>query len=150
MSKRSSASKLAEPLDDLVFFVDRSLGRQHVVNALRGAGATVHTHDEHFAQDTTDTSWLETAGEKNWIVLTKDKRIQHRQLERMALAAAGVRAFVITAAGLKGTEIASLLAGHLKRIANIAHSEPAPFIARVGRSQVWVRYKRRSLLSRAR
>lgn len=41
--------KLREPF---TYFVDRSLGRGLVVEALRAAKLEVHAHDDHFAQDT--------------------------------------------------------------------------------------------------
>ena len=37
--------------EEPVFFIDRSLGRRHVAQALRAAGAVVEIHDDHFPQD---------------------------------------------------------------------------------------------------
>jgi hypothetical protein len=45
--------KLREPY---AYFVDRSLGRNVVVEALRAAGETAHAHDDHFDKNTPDAS----------------------------------------------------------------------------------------------
>ncbi|WP_437796354.1 hypothetical protein [Sorangium sp. So ce693] len=59
--------KLREPF---TYFVDRSLGRGLVVEALRAAKLA---HDDHFAQNTPDAEWLVEIGRRGWVVLTKDK-----------------------------------------------------------------------------
>ena len=47
-------------------FIDRSLGRHIVPDALRAAGATVHTmadvYGERFGQGLSDEEWLRDAG----------------------------------------------------------------------------------------
>jgi len=57
-------------------FLDRSLGRRQVAEALRNAGARIEIHDDHFGPETTDEDWLREAGRRGWIVLTKDARIR--------------------------------------------------------------------------
>ena len=47
------------------FFIDRSLARRDVAEALRDAGWVVRTHIEVFGgrdQETTDVEWLELSG----------------------------------------------------------------------------------------
>ena len=65
-------------------------------NGTGAYGATVERLTDHFSKGTPDEKWLAEAGRKRWIVLTRDKRIRYRQLERLALQKAGVRAFVFT------------------------------------------------------
>jgi hypothetical protein len=77
------------------FFIDRSLGSNIVRTALDVAGANVVVHDEYFAPDEEDVVWLAEAGRRSWAVLTKDRRIRKRVLERRALKAAGVHAFFL-------------------------------------------------------
>ena len=60
-------------IDLPVFFLDRSLGKHIIAEALRQAGQDVRIHDDHFRQDTTDEEWLRQVGGQGWIVLTKDK-----------------------------------------------------------------------------
>ncbi len=115
----------------LEFFIDRSLGRHLVPNALRAAGATVHTmadvYGERIGQGLADEEWLRDAGDRGWVVLMKDARVRRRPAELEALAAHGVRAFCLTNANLRGTEQAERLVGNLSRIARIA-ATPGPFI----------------------
>ena len=85
--------------EQLVFFVDRSLGRKIIPGALRQAGEEVRVHDDYFQQDAKDEVWLADVGKRGWIVLTKDKNIRYRPVELQALLLAKVRAFVLTARG---------------------------------------------------
>ena len=79
-----------------VFFVDRSLGKHDVPNALRAAGARVGVHDDHFPQDAPDEVWLPAVGRNGWAVLTSDDRIRYRQAEKSAATTAGVALFIFT------------------------------------------------------
>lgn len=76
-----------------------------VVDALRATGATVERLTDRFAKGTEDLVWLKWAGANRRVVLTRDKRIRYRRLERLALQAARVRAFVFTGGnvGMKDT-----------------------------------------------
>lgn len=117
-----------------IFFVDRSLGRKIIPEALRNANESVKTHDELFPQNTPDAVWLEEAGRQNWIVLTKDTRIRYHANETSALLRSGVRAFVLTARGdLTGPEMAGIFVNALPAIKKVASENSAPFIARVHR-----------------
>jgi hypothetical protein len=117
-------------------FVDRSLGRRSVVEALRKAGASCEAHDDHFAQDTADEDWLLEVGRRGWIVLTKDQRIRRRPHELQALRVAKVRAFVLTSQHLRGDEMAAIFVKHLSRIERLALKEKPPFIAQVTQGKV--------------
>src|SRR5215831_7707454 len=98
--KPSAASWLSKPHSPPTFFLDRSLGRLKIATALRQAGARVEVHDDLFDQGAVDEVWLQAAGEKSWVVLTKDKNIRYHAREKATLLAYGVRAFVLTAKGL--------------------------------------------------
>jgi len=54
--------------EELVFFVDRSLGGKLVVEAMRNVGAEVIAHDDAFDQNATDVEWLAEAGRRGWVV----------------------------------------------------------------------------------
>src|SRR5688572_3484619 len=59
LKKRSAASSSRrKPPEPLVFFIDRSLGRKKVPEALRAAGVEIRVHDELFPQGTLDVDWL--------------------------------------------------------------------------------------------
>jgi len=122
------------PVSDLVFFIDRSLGRKQVAQALREAGATVEVHDDHFPQATPDVDWLAEVGRRGWVVLSKDERIRRNRIERTALEAARVRAFFLTQQDITGQEMAELFSNALPGMTRRAVSEPAPFIFTISRS----------------
>jgi predicted nuclease of predicted toxin-antitoxin system len=86
-------SRRPEPL---VLFLDESLDSDSIAQALSDAGAKVERLTNHLPRGTTDEEWLALAGRNGWVVLTRDKRIRYRRLERLALEAAKVRAFVFT------------------------------------------------------
>jgi uncharacterized protein with PIN domain len=68
-----------------IFFIDRCLGKK-LADSLRNVGATVEIHDDHFSKISKDEDWLRIVGERNWVVLTKDKKIASRPLELLAVA----------------------------------------------------------------
>ena len=71
------------------FFIDRSLGCHIVPDALRAAGATVHTmadiYGERMGQGLSDEEWLRDAGRQGWVVLMKDAKVRHRPAQRLAI-----------------------------------------------------------------
>lgn len=96
------------------FFVDRSLGKHVVPDALRAAGARVEVHDDYFAQDALDEVWLPAVGQKGWAVLTSDDRIRYRQAERSAAMAARVALFIFTGKRMRAAAIADALVRALR------------------------------------
>lgn len=108
------------PQPEPEFFIDRSLGRHVVADALRAAGLTVHTlasvYGEQPGQHVPDEDWLHLAGSRGWLVLMKDDSIRRRPRELAALREARVRAFCVTNASLTGDEYAALLIRHRHRI----------------------------------
>ena len=42
-----------------------------VAEALRAAGEQVEVHDDHFARDASDETWLGEVGAEGWVVLTR-------------------------------------------------------------------------------
>jgi len=113
------------------FFIDRSLGRHLVPNALRQAGATVHSmadvYGERIGQGLQDEEWLRDAGTRGWVVLMKDARIRRRPAELEVLIAHQVRAFCLTNANLRGADQAQRLVENLNRILRVAQT-PGPYI----------------------
>ena len=71
------------------FFVDRSLGRKAVPDALRADGWDLVTLAEYYGtptdQEVADTVWIEEAAKQGWPILMKDKRIRHRQGRRILI-----------------------------------------------------------------
>jgi len=115
-------------------FLDRNLGNKIIADALRRAGADVRIHDDHFSPNARDEEWLSRGGRRQWVVLTKDTRIRYREIERGALMNAGVRAFVLTAKNLQGSEMANIFVMALPAIQRFATRHAPPFIATITRS----------------
>jgi hypothetical protein len=134
LKRPSAASSGSKPPETFVFFIDRSLGRKIVAQALREAGETVEIHDDHFPPDAKDEVWLLEVGKRDWIVLTKDDRIRYRVTERTALASAKVRAFVLTSTQLLGTEMATAFVKALPRVKQFIANHRPPFIGRISRT----------------
>lgn len=120
-----------EPPQPPEFFIDRSLGRKHLAEALRDLGLTVHTmasvYGEKRAQELDDEEWLADAGRRDWVVLMKDDRIRTRPAERDALMAAGVRAFCLTNAQLRAADQTARFVTNINRIIQRAR-KPGPYI----------------------
>jgi hypothetical protein len=105
-----------------------------VPEALRRAGETVQVHDDHFAPDAKDADWLSVVGTRGWVVLTKDERIRYRMIEQQAMMRASVAAFILTAGGVTGAEMANIFISALPKIRRFVRKYPRPFIASVTRS----------------
>lgn len=124
----------------IVFFVDRSLGKTHVVNALREIGLAVERHDDHFDRAETDEVWLQAVAAKEWVVLTADKRIAYRRLEKMAIEQSGAKVFVLVSGNLSGVEMAAIFVKAVGAMKSFVLKTPAPFMAKVykdGRVKPW-------------
>jgi len=125
---------LTSPPERLVFFVDRSLGRKVIPDALRAAGEEVRAHDDLFPQDARDEVWLAEVGRHGWVVLTKDKHIRYREVEIRALLTAKVACFILTARGdLSGVEVGRVFVKALPAMRRLCRATVPPFIARVSR-----------------
>jgi predicted nuclease of predicted toxin-antitoxin system len=98
------------------------------------ADLIVEIRDNHFARDEEDRVWLRTAGERGWVVLTKDQKMRYRPLEIKALRDSKARVFVLTAGNLRGVEIGTVFLAALPRISKVLQSRPGPFVARVSKS----------------
>jgi hypothetical protein len=81
------------------FFLDRSLGRKAVPEALRADGWDVITLAEHYGtpadEQVADVAWIEEAAQRGWPILMKDKRIRYRPAEIAAVTEHRARCFVI-------------------------------------------------------
>ncbi len=135
-SRKQSAANFQTPPKPTVFFLDRSLGKLTITDALRKANVKVEIHDDHFKLDEKDIEWLKFVGEKGWFVITKDDRIRYRPLERMALINSGVGAFIVTCKGLNGQQIADLIIPKLSSMYKLIERSTRPFIAKITRDGV--------------
>lgn len=125
------------------FLIDRSLGRYLIPLAITNLGYTVHTlasiYGERESQSVPDHIWLEEAGNRGLIVLTKDVAIRRNRLEIEAVGRFGVKLFVITTAKLTGEQQRDRIVANIHRIVQ-ASRKPGPYIYGVyakGLRQLW-------------
>ena len=128
-----------------IFFIDRCLGKK-LADSLRNEGATVEIHDDHFKQDIEDKDWLRIVGERNWVVLTKDKKIASRTLELEAVAEGNVRLFAFVDGDVSGVVVAQAFVNALENMRGFMRGNPAPFIAKVHQSGMLKSCKKRKEL----
>jgi hypothetical protein len=84
-----------------------------------------------------DTAWLPVIGQAGLVVLTRDKRIRSRPLERQALLGHNVRACFLTSGGsLTLFEQLRLWLRYWDDIETLAADQPAPWLASVNRAGV--------------
>ncbi len=81
-----------------------------------------------------DVEWLTLAGSEGWVVLTRDKNIRLREIERNALVAAGVAAFVFTGGNVSGVEMTEAIVSALPRMEKHLAAHQPPFICRIATS----------------
>ena len=101
---------------------------------MRKSGTTVEIHDDHFPQDAKDEDWLPGVGKRGWIVLTKDSRIAKRTSERLAVANANIRMFVLASQSLPGRDMIEVFLKAFMKMQAFARENPSPFIAKVYKS----------------
>lgn len=112
-------------------FLDRSLGRRQVPDALRAAGLRLRTLAEVYGipadEHVSDVEWLSRAGDEQWTVLMKDDRIRYRHVEREALLRHRVKAFCLSGGNLRAAVMAERFLAVMPDIAE-ACRQPGPFV----------------------
>lgn len=121
------------------FFVDRSLGRHLLPDALRKAGFVAHTlasvYGEARAQTIQDEDWLRDAGERGLVVLTKDGAIRRRPAELAVVKRHAVRMFCLPAGQLPGPEQTARFISNAHRMVQRSR-KPGPWVCGVYEGQV--------------
>jgi len=133
-SRKQSAANSKRLLEEIVFYLDRNLGKHIIADILRYSGVEVEIHDDHLPINAPDEHWIELVGQRNWIAITKDKNIRYRTAEIEAIKKYNARVIVIRAKNATGSEIAELILKSMKRIIRFAKKTKPPFIASIDRS----------------
>ncbi len=113
------------------FFLNRSLGRLLVANALRSSGLIVRTmwdvYGPNAEQTVQDADWLAEGSGNGWVLLTKDQRIRYVEVERRAIADNNGRVFRASRGHRASGQLIACFVNNLDLI--LAHSEePGPYI----------------------
>ena len=109
------------------------MGAYEIPAILSSAGFHVEKFIDHFPKSTPDMEWLQEVGRRGWIVLSKDKMIRKRKLEREALRNAKVGAFILTSGSMTAKETAEAFINAHKGMLRFLEANPRPFIATVSR-----------------
>lgn len=84
-------------------------------------------------QNAKDVEWLAEAGQRGWIVLTKDAAIRRNPHEKEMFRAARVRVFALARRNLIGAEMAALFAKAQPGMVKRATTVSAPFVFSISR-----------------
>jgi hypothetical protein len=126
-------------VDRPTFYADRCLGKA-VARALRAAGAVVEIHDDHFAQNALDETWIPDVVRRGWVILTKDKNIRRPRGERESVLTADARIFTLNSGNMRGADMADLFVRHLADMEQVAAALMPPFVAVVGQDGIRIVY----------
>ena len=123
---------MPRPREPPVFFIDHCLGTEKVAERLRQQGVEVRVMtEEGFPEAAEDVDWLPIVASRGWAILTKDKRIRRRTIERDAIVASGAGTFILVAGGIGGDAVAEAFARALPAMIRIWQTRSRPFIATV-------------------
>jgi len=77
-----------------MFFFDENIG-PNIVKGFHEFGEDVTHLLDHFDPGTPDEEWLEFVGKNRMVLITQDRRIRNRPIERQALFIHRVGAFIL-------------------------------------------------------
>lgn len=122
---------MSSPAQPPRFFVDRSLGRKALPEALRSSGWQLITLAEHYGipadERVAEIDWIQEAAKRGWPILMKDKRIRYRQAEIDAVVVHKARCFVITRGDLSSGDMVNRFLANRDAIFELV-TEPGPYI----------------------
>jgi len=82
-----------------------------------------------------DTEWLTDSASSGWLVLTKDKRIRRKPLERERIIATKAKVFCLTSGSLKGDQQRAIVMTCLAAIAK-AGQAAGPIVYTISRGGI--------------
>lgn len=127
-----------------MIFIDRSVPRG-VADAVKMMREDVLWLEDEFPHDVPDQEWLAVAGEREWLVITHDKKIRTRPGERRAIMDHGVGCFILTyRQDLKKAEIVALISENLAEMERRFEETQRPFIYTISKNGEFKEYARRA------
>jgi hypothetical protein len=132
MGKPADESSVAIPF--VLFLDENHCGNLFLRAALADAEIPFESHLDHFRPGTEDTEWLPEIGKREWCLLTTDKRIRKRPLEREAVRENGVRMFYFASNQASGQQMGETLRRAIPEMQRLAANQPPPFTASISKS----------------
>lgn len=121
------------------FFDENSIGVAKALQYVRGDVTWPGGPGGLVPEGAKDQQWLPVVGKAGLVVLTRDKRIRRRPLERQALLTSGVRAcFQTTGGQMSLFDQLRLWLRHWSDIEKLVEQEPGPWLASVTRVGVHI------------
>jgi hypothetical protein len=112
------------------FFFDENLGIQ-LARGLKAFGEDTFHLLDYFEAGTLDEVWLKHVGEQGWILITVDKRIRRRPLEKDALLRYKVGTFFLGGKTVSRWDRIKQIVRAWNKINEIAGKETPPFAYQV-------------------
>jgi hypothetical protein len=105
-----------------------------LVRGLKEFGEDVNHITEFFPQGTVDEEWLKFLGKNKWYLITRDKRIHRRPIEKDALKRFGVGSFFLQGKNMSRWELVRQVIIIWHRVIEKAESTQVPFAYQISRS----------------
>jgi hypothetical protein len=130
-SKMPSHSSAPQP--DLVFFIDRDLGKKFPA-VLRAGGLSVEAYDDHYPDDSkvADHVWIRFATNHGWVCVSHDASIRYSSRSREVILELGGR-LIITKGHAPNSALAENFVRSGAAIKRFVRKQPAPWIAKLYR-----------------
>jgi hypothetical protein len=116
---------------DLEIFLDENHhNNKKLLDFLSARAVTVHRYGDYFAPQVPDTEWMALVGQHGWTVITTDKRIRYRPLERAAVEKNKVGMYCFTS-NMGSDKMVAALEKAFPRMRTIHAKQPRPYIATI-------------------
>ena len=116
-----------------MIFIDRSIPKG-VAEALKAVRPDVFWLEDKFPHNTSELVWLPVAGQSDWLVILRDKKVRTRHGERAAIIKYNVGCFIIhQQKNPTRWDYFKLLAKTLDKMEEYFAMTPRPFIYKVDR-----------------
>lgn len=104
---------------------------RELADALHQRGRLVHMHKQMFPDRTPDRVWIPDVASRGWIIVTRDKRLQTRHIEWMALLRAKARVLWFKGDRASNVEITEGFLAALPKIDKLTATLSTPYIIKV-------------------
>ena len=130
--RRSRSKKQKPPPKGFTLYLDHNLDYDELVEKLDRAGIRYKRHKEFFSGTTDDQTLLRKVGQKNWILITFDKKQRTRLLEKKLIDQFKIREFVFTSSEIG--DPGDLLVKANRQMRAICKKHSGPFVASISKS----------------
>lgn len=130
--RRSRSKKRKPPPKGFTLYLDHNLDYDALVEKLDLAGIRYKRHRDFFSDSADDISILRKVGEKNWIMVTFDKKQRSRLLERRMIVQFRIREFIFTSSDIG--DPGDLLVTAARQMRNLCRTKNGPFVATISKS----------------